>query len=119
MLAWAFRRSNFKKCKSVDPKISLPIKQLSAWMRLYSEADEDKKQRILKCWHKTLRKLQHPGGRWMQARGPLAATICTLLDMEWKPLHPCKWKPKDEDILNFNEIEGVSSQERRRAALDE
>ena len=71
---------------------------------------DEKKDIIQKNWHKTLRQLQNPDGRWMKVKGPMAATICTLLDMKWKPIHPCKWMPHDsEEIEDFSGVEGVTN----------
>ena len=32
------------------------------------------------------------GNRWAKATGPLAATMCTIMDLGWDPRRPCVWE---------------------------
>ena len=81
-------------------------------MRLYQEASDDKKTEIKKQWPKKLRQLEDAGTRWMRTRGPMAAAISTLLDMQWRAPHPTKWLPplgdeEDNEVMNFAEHESI------------
>ena len=98
-IEWAFRDSNFKTCKTFDPKVTIPVGQIETWMELFYNANQDKKKIITECWHKALAKLKGDAGRWMRVIGPMTATICTLLDMEWSPTHPPQMEAERERRL--------------------
>ena len=87
----------YVQTKGDDPKVIVPWRQIVACIALYAEADDDTKESIRRSWHKDLIKYAVAATRWMRVVGPMGATICTLLDMQWKPLHPCRWMPPQQD----------------------
>lgn len=55
--------------------------------------------------------------RWMKVKEPMAATIRTLLDMNWKPIHPSKCVPEGEqEAVDFNEVADVTAQREAHGA---
>lgn len=55
-------------------------------------------------------KLKDKDTRWMKVRGPMSATIGTLLDLGWRPVHPTSWIPSQncDDYVDFYENHRVS-----------
>ena len=108
-LQWAFLKYKKRRLKSYDPRIVIPWTQIEAWILLYMEADSDYREVTTVCWHKMLSKLQDASTRWMRVIGPLSATISTLLDMQGKPAHPCRWIPGgSSDYVDFAEHPHIS-----------
>ena len=100
-LEWAYYKQSMKMCSSLDPKISIPLQQVKAWMRQFQESDEEHKQEIKRQWPSTLMRMKDARTRWMRAKGPMAAAICTLLDMGWRlPQHTTRLPPCDEEHAN-------------------
>ena len=75
--------------KSVcDPAIRLSTKQIKTWLRLYRSLDDSNRRTITKRWCSTYARMSRHRYKWALVRGPIAATIATILDMGWKPLSP-------------------------------
>ena len=90
---WAFRDGKYTVV-SANPRVSMPIDQLRTWMRIWQEADRAKRIRLTKNWHEACGEVAK-GSRWHRARGPLTATISTLIDIKWKPKAHHKWISAD------------------------
>ena len=82
---------NFSKTKhQADPCIKVPLQQLMTWLRLWN-ANLGDKSRITERWHNLHMELHRATNRWQLVRGPMGATISTLLDLGIKPAHPINW----------------------------
>jgi len=79
-----------------DPAITRPIAQLREWRRLWLEADSDQRKEINKVWMKNHIILKDKD-RWREVVGPLSATMATLLDLGWFPVHPSRWMSQDRN----------------------
>ena len=56
---------------------------------------------LRKCWMRCLVTMQEKARRWAGARGPISATVATLLDGGWKPIAPGAWlHPSGNDFLH-------------------
>lgn len=94
VLNWCFRHSKATN-QNADPRISMPIEQIEAWMRIWRTTRNKEKPSIFKLWkmvHKTLKNVK---GRWHHVNGPMPATIATMIDLGWDPIHPFKWLTPD------------------------
>ena len=47
---------------------------------------------IARAWNKEVSRLTAARSRWQKVNGHMGAVIATLLDMEWAPLGPMRWK---------------------------
>ena len=92
ILRWAYRSGVHSK-STADPRVTLPLEQVKAWIGIWNRAKCSDKTRIKKQWAKQyakLAKVRHDI-RWMMVRGPIGATITTLVELGWKPIHPYRW----------------------------
>ena len=72
----------------------MPAKQIERWLTLSAAAGKEHRASIKDEW----RHLAPPEQRWSQATcGPMAATICTLLEVGWNPILPNKWRVQHHD----------------------
>ena len=109
IMAWAYKRQHHKHCRSADPRIVMPMGQVRTWMRLWKDSGDDLKKDIKEVWKTALRKMADQNTRWMRVRGPLAATIATLMDIGWTPALPNKWLTSDKSMIaTFDAIDGVT-----------
>ena len=90
-LEWAFYNQSMQLCRSLDPKIGIPLRQVKAWMRQYQESSRDQQEDIKKQWPKKLIRLKDARTRWMRTKEPMEAAISTMLDIGWRVPHPTKW----------------------------
>ena len=101
-IKWTFRKGRFVS-SSADPRVTIPLQKIRSWMSLWGRSNPHTKRRLKKSWHKLYRKLAQSKARWQCARGTASATICTLLDLGWKPIQPEKWiTPSGTDIASFD-----------------
>ena len=86
----------------VDPALQAPLAQLTMWWRLHSRVDQAPFADLIKGAWRTLRDKfsSLPADRqWRAVKGPLAATIVTLLGAGWKPDQFNVWvAPKDRGV---------------------
>ena len=75
-----------------DPRVAAPIEQLMTWLQLWKRASVLRRRSITKCWFHTVWYLKLAKNRWQCVRGPLAATVATLMDLGARPTHPARWK---------------------------
>ena len=76
---------------------------------MWARAAVDTKGSISKRWTKAYRTIAAAGNRWLRVRGPITATIATLLDRGFKPLSPTQWlTPDGQYISNFDHEPGIS-----------
>ena len=66
----------------------LRVDQFRSWFTLRFGLDAAQRESTRRAWHKLLRQLQDPNGRWRRVKGPAGATVATLLDLGWAPLAP-------------------------------
>ena len=71
VIQWTFRKGCYAS-KSVDPRASLPLEQLKAWIEIWNRSDSAAKERIANSWHKLHRTLpmSGPNGTWSGALPP-------------------------------------------------
>ncbi len=74
-----------------DPAVSIRVEQLGEWCDIWADATSGKRQRIHKQWMRLMPSLVNNSGRWSVSGGPMAATICTLVEIGWKPISPSAW----------------------------
>ncbi|CAK0847722.1 unnamed protein product [Prorocentrum cordatum] len=80
-----------------DPAKSIPREQLAAWLDQWF-AHPELHARIARAWQPSLRRLRLAGeSRWRRVRGPISATVATLLDAGWDPVDHDFWVT-DEDV---------------------
>jgi hypothetical protein len=87
IVKWAFRFGTYKN-GSADPRVTMPLAQVRAWTDIWRRASTATRQCIISVWHKSHRILAQAVSKWHLVRGPLSATISTLLDCGWKPVQP-------------------------------
>ena len=56
ILAWAFRRSSAKSAHA-DPRVSIPMEQIKAWVNIWSRAANSTRKSISRVWVKAYRKV--------------------------------------------------------------
>jgi hypothetical protein len=76
---------------SADPGLSTPLAQLGAWFDLWTSAAEPLRARLRRAWLRALPALRPARSRWARVRGPLGATVATLLDLGWRPIAADIW----------------------------
>ncbi len=81
---------------AADPAIRIPLEQISEWIDLWLAASPQLRQRIRRSWMRNMPRLVRDPDRWKHARGPMAATICTLVELGWKPASPAHWRVDDQ-----------------------
>ena len=71
------------------------------------------RRRIRRFWRKKAPMLASNPRRWNQATGPISATICSVLEAEWKPSSPGFWQSPDGsatlDGALFNKAQIIDS----------
>ena len=78
-------------------------------MQIWTRAKNETRKIVEKNWAKSYRIIAAAKNRWMLVRGPMTATIATLIDIGIKPVVPCRWITKDgETVMNFDHEPGVS-----------
>ena len=90
VLRWAFRRGRFAN-DSADPRVRIPAEQVKAWTGIWTRASDDKKARIAKVWTAIHLKLKKAKQMLQCVRGPISASIATLIDASWEPVKPTAW----------------------------
>ncbi|CAK0897887.1 unnamed protein product, partial [Prorocentrum cordatum] len=79
-----------------DPAKALRREQVLAWLRLWREYPEYH-TRIARSWDSIRSRLRLAGSRrWRVSKGPIAATISTLLDIGWDPVSPMVWSSDEQ-----------------------
>jgi len=77
-----------------DPHIEFPCKQLRDWFFIWDGSSGDDQAFFLDAWRierdACLRTTDT--SRWRRIRGPVGATVLTLLDAKWEPLTPTIWR---------------------------
>ena len=74
-----------------DPFVSTGADQIGQWFDLWSKCDDDKTKRIRLSWSRKVHRLARHPNKWSQAKGPISATICTIVDAGWIPSQPDCW----------------------------
>ena len=77
-----------------DPAVSVHIDILLMWMSVSRELKSMKKA-VETVWEKWRTRLQNGKSRWNKVTGHMAAVVATLLQIEWEPLGPWKWRSPD------------------------
>ena len=110
ILRWCFRKGKYTR-RSADPRVNMPLQQVQAWIKLWRGNTAHNRKRLGKTWPKTYRNLANAPNPWARVNGPAAATIVTLLDLNWKPISPCCWICPAGKLHNLMEDEGLSQHE--------
>ena len=107
-IKWSFVRGRFAN-SSADPRVTMPYTQIKAWIGLWRRSCKSIRTILRKTWQKLYRKLAKAKSRWQMVRGPASATISTLLDLGWKPVHPDSWiTDSGLEWARFDAVEGVT-----------
>jgi len=77
-IQWAFRKSKVTNA-SADPRVRIPYEQVQSWMAMYHRMDLKERKIVTTNWSNKLKRLQSAKSKWMCIRGPIDATIATLL----------------------------------------
>ncbi len=92
-LAWIYG-------SSYDPEVSTRVEQVAYWIDVWKTFGENKKKRIRHMWIRLLPKLGLKQSRmWSHSKGPISATICSVLAAGWKPLSPTRWLTSDKQSI--------------------
>ena len=84
-IAWTFGTDK-------DPAVSIPREQLADWLSLWATRDTRQRRQARRAWHKKLATLTKAGPhKHKSSNGPMAGTICALLDMGWRPVAADSW----------------------------
>ena len=106
-LKWAFRHGKYKTSATADPRIYMPLAQISAWTNLWNGKAAGMQDRIRACWNSIILRVRDSSTRWNQVRGIMSATAATLLDMEWGPAKPDQWvEPTGQFYSNISSRPG-------------
>ena len=81
--------------RHMDPKVAVPERVLLEYIGLWLR-ETDLRKDIEKGWQRVLTNILNANskgekGLWQQVKGPVANTICTLIDMGWVPESSTKW----------------------------
>ena len=71
------------------------------WLDVWENSPHTLRLKYLKAWdtYRTEAQKRSPKHRWSFGRGPISATINTLLDAGWYPKGPTLWRsPRNENI---------------------
>lgn len=113
-----------------DPEVYYPTLQVKAWTVWWGKMDKEERQRTARAWFRA-RTLLEPlaaNRRWERVRGPISATVVTLLEHGWEPLTPAYWRYSGwearleagavsaQSILSFFEQEAQTRSWQRAAA---
>ena len=74
-----------------DPLVKAAKEQIKFWIDFWIN-NAPLHLSINKYWGVTWQRLKGDKDRWKKARGPIAATICVLLDLQWLPMRADLWK---------------------------
>jgi hypothetical protein len=89
IIAWIFD-------SKVDPWVSTGVNQIASWIDLWTSRDRATQEETRGVWSKMLGKLATHPSKWSIVKGPISATIATLLDLQWGAVHPDAWLSKDK-----------------------
>ena len=87
LLSWAFRK-NRSKAAHPDPRVAIPMEQISAWVGMWTRASASTRRVLGRMWVKAYRIVAAAKNKWMMVRGPISATIASLIDLGFKPVSP-------------------------------
>ncbi len=77
-----------------DPGVRLRVEAIVLWSKLARKLLEPKRASLSRAWSRALAAFRKLDGKspWKLVKGPMAATIATLLDIGWDPRNPTLWK---------------------------
>ncbi len=114
-----------RKGANLDPAVKIRALQVQTWCSVWSGLTAVRRQHVERAWCKELARLQ-VAGRWRLVRGPMGATIATLLDLDRRPTGPREWMDHDgitwfvDDVgarlLLHRAVETSATRRLRRAA---
>lgn len=90
VLRWAFRKGRHRN-ETADPRVTIPLRQSKSWTDLWNRSKDATKEMIRKAWVRAFVKLSKAKSRWQCVKGPIAAAVATLMDIEWQPIDPSAW----------------------------
>ncbi len=73
-----------------DPGVRLRAEAIVLWTKLARKLPEPKRASLSRAWGRALAAFRKLDGKspWKMVKGPMAATIATLLDISWDPCNP-------------------------------
>ena len=90
------------EAKNTDPMIAIPERVLMEYISLWLREVEFRKQ-IEHGWQRILSNIlkarEHKETKlWHHVKGPVANTVCTLLDMGWVPETSTRWVDNEKGV---------------------
>jgi hypothetical protein len=82
---------------------------VKSWTEIWNRSKDATKKRIRKAWVQTLVKMNDAKSRWQRVKGPIAAAIATLMDIDWQPVDPTAWITPES--IGFSLSNNVSSKQ--------
>ena len=81
-----------------DPGIRLR-EAIVLWTKLARKLPEPKRASLSRAWGRAVAAFRKLDGKslWKLVKGPMTATIATLLDIGWDPCNPTLWKDERGD----------------------
>ena len=82
-----------------DPGVRLRVEAIVLWTKLARKLPEPKRASLSRAWSRALAAFRKLDGKspWKLVKGPMAATIATLLDTGWGRCNPTLWKDERGD----------------------
>jgi hypothetical protein len=106
-IRWAFLTGKYTR-DSADPRINVPMEQVTSWMNMWAKSTFEMKANISACWAKLYRKMASSSKRWLLVKGPMSAIIATVIEIGWKPIAPNEWVTADGQFACFDAVPGAS-----------
>ena len=86
-----------------DPAIKLPVAIGMQWLQI-ARAQMQDTPGLASMWRLAVKAAKHKQGRkWQAVRGPMAATIATLLDAGWEPEEWNQWADAHGQVWSLAE----------------
>ena len=87
-----------------DPGVRLRAEAIVLWTKLARKFPEPKRASLNRAWGRALAAFRKLDGKspWKLVKGPMAATIATLLDIGRGPCNPTLWKDERGDECDIS-----------------
>jgi ribonuclease HI len=92
----------------MDPAVKVKVSIIYQWMEiLFSKAFIPRAAEA--AWTKAVVRLGAASKLWSSVSGPLQATIATLLELQWQPVGPTRWRDSSGSLWVLSDLAGECS----------